>query len=72
MNTPYQTRLDGKKVQLLYKENERQRKWRKGFISLCYTSIAHCNGINLMKQENWHAIKFVDLQSTEIDQNLAA
>jgi len=56
----YQSELENKKVQFLYKETERQRVWRKGFVNLSYSNVAYEYGLALQQQEKFALAKFVE------------
>jgi len=56
----YQPELEGKKVQYQYKQTSQTRKWRDGFIHLCYGEIAYQYGRDLQLQEGYNQARFVE------------
>ena len=58
----YQPELEGKRVQFQYKENDNQRKWRNGFVTLSYSPVCYDYGFNLQQQENFALARFIEYE----------
>ena len=63
--------LRGKRVQFFYKATASQRKWRPGFINLCFGETTYDYGQRLAIQENYHDWTFRgDSLATTLVKNL--